>query len=70
MHIALYRKYRPKTFSQVIGQKYVSFTYLTDYNHNEVAIGFADTKTGATTVTINSTTGAAQQAILYYLSLS
>ena len=23
MHIALYRKYRPKTFSQVIGQKYV-----------------------------------------------
>ena len=23
MHIALYRKYRPKTFSQVIGQKFV-----------------------------------------------
>ena len=23
MHIALYRKYRPKTFSRVIGQKYV-----------------------------------------------
>lgn len=52
------------------GSKYISFTYLTDSSHNEVAIGLSDTQTGATTMRIASENGGAAEAILYYLSLN
>lgn len=52
------------------GNKYISFTYLTDLSHNECAVGFSDTVTGATTFRIDSRNGSADSQKLYVLSLS
>lgn len=51
------------------GEKYVSFTYLTDSSHNEAAIGFSDTQEGANTIRIYGAAGGASECYLYYLEL-
>lgn len=52
------------------GNKYISFTYLTDNNHNEVAIGLSDSQGGATNLRIASENGGIAEALLYYMTLS
>lgn len=55
--------------SSYTGYKYISFTYLTDDNHNEIAVGLSDTKTSAATIRIDSRNGGTAEAKLYYMSL-
>lgn len=55
--------------SNYTGDKYISFTYLTDNSHNEVAVGLSDTKASATTFRIDSRNGGTAEAKLYYMSL-
>ena len=35
-HIALYRKYRPKTFEEVIGQEHITKTLQNQIIHDQV----------------------------------
>jgi len=55
--------------SSYTGDMYISFTYLTDNSHNEVAVGLSATKDSATTLRIDSRNGSTAEAILYYMSL-
>lgn len=55
--------------SNYTGDKYISFTYLTDNSHNEVAVGLSDTKASATTFRVDSRNGGTAEAKLYYMSL-
>ncbi len=48
MHIALYRKYRPKTFEQVIGQKYVVEALKNQVNSGKIGHAFLFTGTRGT----------------------
>ena len=74
LHVECY--YRGQSYTRdfditgVIGEKYISFTYLTDESHNECAIGFADTKTSAVTYRIDSRNGGDALQRLYSLVLS
>ena len=56
--------------SSYTGNKYISFTYLTDSSHNECAVGLSDTKTGATTFRVDSRNGGDGLQKMFYMSLS
>ena len=75
-YVTLNVRYRDQTYTTPIdisnytGLKYISFTYLTDNNHNEVAIGLSDTKTSAVTLRIDSRNGGTAEGKMYYLGLA
>lgn len=74
LHVECY--YRSQSYdvdfdiSAQTGNKYISFTYLTDSSHNECAVGLSDTKTGATTFRVDSRNGGDGVQKMFYMSLS
>lgn len=67
--------YRSQDYDQELdissysGNKYISFTYLTDSSHNECAVGLSDTKVAATTFRIDSRNGGDGLQSMSYLAL-
>lgn len=68
-------RYRDRDYSEEFdissytGLNYLSFTYLTDSSHNEVAVGVSTTYASATTFRIDSRNGGTAEAKMYYMSL-
>lgn len=69
-------RYRDQDYSREFdisgytGLNYLSFTYLTDSSHNEVAVGVSPTYGSATTFRIDSRNGGTAEAKMYYMSLT
>lgn len=68
-------KYRDQNYTKVIdltnvsGNKYISFLYVTDSNHNECAVGLTDTNSPAPTYRVDSRNGGTYECIMYSCTL-
>ena len=68
-------KYRDQNYTKVIdltnvsGNKYISFLYVTDSNHNECAVGLTDTNSPSPTYRVDSRNGGTDECIMYSCTL-
>lgn len=68
-------KYRDQNYTKVIdltnvsGNKYISFLYVTDSNHNECAVGLTDTNSPSPTYRVDSRNGGTAECIMYSCTL-
>ena len=68
-------KYRDQNYTKVIdltnvsGNKYISFLYVTDMSHNECAVGLTDTNSPAPTYRVDSRDGGTYECIMYSCTL-